>query len=119
VQYQSDYILRLIEQMGSLIRRALEAERGGGGGARSYELAEEAIGLALDIDPATAARLSPESFAALLELSNLDDRVVSMIAEALDVESDALEASGELGEARLRREQSTAARELIDRERPN
>ena len=48
MQYQSDYILRLIEQMGSLIRRALEMERRGGND-QPYDLAGEAIGLALDI----------------------------------------------------------------------
>ena len=110
--YQSDYILRLIEQMGALIRRALELERTGGG-EQPYELAEQALGLALDIDPETAHHLSPESLAALLELSNHDDRVLELIAEALEVQADSLQADGELMASESRLCQASAVRALM------
>jgi len=118
VQYQSDYILRLIEQMGALIRRALETEQRSSDD-QPYELATEALGLALDIDPATAARLSPESLASLLELSNVDDRVIGLVSVALEIQAEELEARGEIRAGELRRKQAMAARDLVDRARPN
>ena len=116
--YQSDYILRLIEQMGALIRRALELQRAGGD-EQPYELAEQALGLALDIDPETAYQLSPESLAALLELSNQDERVLELIAEALEIEAESLQADAELMASEARRRQALAVRALIDRRMPN
>ncbi len=116
--YQSDYILRLIEQMGALIRRALELERTGGS-EQPYELAEQALGLALDIDPETAHRLSPESLGALLELSNQDDRVLELVAEALEIQADSLQADGELMASEARRCQARTVRALIERRMPN
>jgi len=118
VQYQSDYILRLIEQMGSLIRQALEEARSGASD-EPYELAEQALGLALDIDPSVAARLSPQSLASMLDLSSLDDRVLELVAQALEVEADAREKDGGVMESTLRREQAAAVRALVDPQRAN
>lgn len=113
MQYQSDYVLRLIEQMGSLIRRAME-RLGVGESEQTYDLTTEAIGLALDIDPGVAGRLSPATLVSLLELNNADDRVISLVAEALDLEATALESAGEVLEAGIRRDQAAAVRGMRD-----
>ncbi len=113
MQYQSDYMLRLIEQMGGLIRRAAEKLRTGGT-EESYELADQAIGLALDVTPSVASRLSPQSLTSLMELSSLDDRVIELVAQAIDVESDVLQSHGEMIAASVRREQAAAVRSLLD-----
>jgi hypothetical protein len=118
MQYQSDYVLRLIEQMGGLVRRALEVLKLGSD-EESYELAEQAIGLALDIDPSLAARLAPQSLASLLEMNNLDDRVIQLVGEALLVQARALESAGEIIEAGVRRDQSAAVLALLDPSRAN
>lgn len=118
MQYQSDYVLRLIEQLGGLVRRALEMVRQGSD-EEPYELADEAIALALDLHPSLASRLSPASFSSLLEMRNLDDRVIELVADALSVQGDVLERSGELVEARVRREQADAVRHLLDPGRAN
>lgn len=118
MQYQSDYVMRLIEQLGGLVRRALEMARLGSD-EEPYELAEQAIGLALDIDPTLPARLSPASLAALLDMRNLDDRVVRLVADALTVQADVLERSGEIVGARVRQEQAAAVSRLLDPGRAN
>lgn len=118
MQYQSDYVLRLIEQMGSLVRRALDLLREGDS-EETYELAEEAVGLALDMDPTLAARLSPQSLASLVEMNNLDDRVIELVGTALRVQGDVLEREGELVQARVRRDQSKAVLDLLDPSRAN
>lgn len=118
MQYQSDYVLRLIEQMGSLVRRALEMLRIGSD-EEPYELTEEAIGLALDVDPMIAARLSPQSMAALLEMRNLDDRVIELVATALELQHEVLERNGDVIAAGVRRDQAQAVRQLLDPGRAN
>jgi len=118
VQYQSDYVLRLIEQMGSLIRRALE-RLGGAQDDEPYELAQEVIGLALDMDASVVSRLAPESLQSLLELQNHDDRVLELVARALDIEAEALDVRLELSAAQLRRDQAAAVRLLLDPTRAN
>lgn len=118
MQYQSDYVLRLVEQMGGLIRRALILLREGDG-QTPYELSEEAISLALDIDPALVTKLSPQSLASLIEMNNLDDRVVELVAEALKVQADALDNAGEIIGARMRREQAATVLSLLDPNRAN
>ncbi len=118
MQYQSDYVLRLIEQMGSLIRRSLEMIRAGGD-EEPLELAEEAVGLALDVDPSLARKLAPQSLVSLLEMRNLDDRVLGMVAEALEIETELLEGAGELVDAAVRRDQAAAVRGMLDPGRAN
>jgi hypothetical protein len=109
---QSDYVLRLIEQMGGLVRRAKEklhivdAEE-------PYEVSGQAIGLALGIDPSLASRLSPQSLVSLLKLGSLDDRVIELVAQAIELEAGALQTGGNATAAEVRREQASAARSLL------
>lgn len=112
MQYQSDYVMRLIEQMGGLVRRAMEKMRTGGA-EEPYELAGQAIGLALDMDPSVASRLSPQSMASLLELGNHDDRVIELVAQAIELEAEVLQSAGEMIAAEVRRDQARAVRSLI------
>ncbi len=116
--YESDYVLRLVEQMAGLVRRALHA-LSIGSEESTYELAEEAIGLALDLDPDVVNRLAPQSLSALLELQNHDDRVLRLVAEALTAQADALEQAGEFFDAGLRREQAKAVLKMLDPNRAN
>jgi hypothetical protein len=118
VQYQSDYVLRIIEQMGGLIRRALERMRAGGD-EESYDLAQQALGLALDIDPSVASRLSPESLRSILELHMPDERVLELMAKALEIEGQALGGDGEFLAAQLRFDQAEMVRRLMDPGRAN
>jgi len=118
VRYQSDYILRLIEQLGEQLRRAVSQLRAGET-ENAYDLAHEAIGVALDIDPELATRMSPHSLASLLEMDNADDRVVDLIAQALEVEAEVLQGQGEIMKAALRREQASAVLGVRDPGRAN
>ena len=118
VQYQSDYVLRLIEQMGGLIRRAMERFRVGSD-EEPYEMAGQALSLALEMDPRTIERLAPQSLVALLEMTSLDDRVIVMVAEAIELQAEVLERQGELVGAGVRRQQAEAVRTLLDPARAN
>ena len=114
MRQQQDYILRLIEQLGAMIRAALgrrevlKTEEHGG-------LAGQALGLVLSMDPEMASNLSPQSLVALLELTEVDARVLALLQEALDVEATALGDQGDLTTAMLRRDQAEAIRSLLEK----
>ena len=107
--YRSDYILRLIEQLGMVIRRALE-RAGAKDAGEPYDVAGQAIGLALGMDATIATMLSPRSLASLLELAELDPEALDLVAQAIELKAEMLEAGGEDGAARFRRAQATAVR---------
>ncbi|MGV8082382.1 MAG: hypothetical protein AB2L09_01940 [Coriobacteriia bacterium] len=108
MEYQSDYILRIIEQMGAAIRAAFRRYREGGSAGESIDMVHEAIGQIVDMDPAVFLRLAPQSMVSFLELSNLDRRVTCKLAEALLLEADLLESDGAIAEGAVRRAQASA-----------
>lgn len=119
MQYQSDYILRIIEQMGSALREAFARFQGGAGSEEPLELTEQAIGLVVDMDPQLFLRLSPQSMVSFVEIGGFDDRVVTKLVEALRLEADILDAEGTIVTARVRREQADALNDAMDPARAN
>ena len=114
VEYQNDYILRLIEQMGSAIRLAFQRFREGGSTGKSIDIIDYAIGLSVDMDPHLFLRLAPHSMVSFLEISNYDERLARKLAEALLLQADLLEADGSLLEAGVRRTQAAAVLASLD-----
>ncbi len=112
MRYQTDYVLRLIEELGGVIRAALE-KLGLKDAEHPVELAGQVIGLVLGMDQDLASQLSPRSLASLLELSSPDDRVIELLAQAIELEAEALEASDQMIAASFRHEQATAVRSLL------
>lgn len=114
MQYQSDYILRIIEQMGAALREAFARFSRGAQPEEPLALTEAAIGLVVDMDPKLFLRFSPQSMVSFIEISGLDDRVVSKLIEALELEADILDTEGNILEAGVRREQAAALRSAMD-----
>jgi hypothetical protein len=114
VQYQSDYVLRIIEQMGAALRRAFERYSEGTDDAEALDITEQAIGLVVDMDPQLFLRLSPQSMVSFVEISGFDDRLVVKLVEAVHLEADILESEGNLVGAGVRREQAAALLGAMD-----
>jgi len=114
VQYQNDYILRIIEQMGAAIREAFKRHSEGGAVEESLELTDSAIELVVDMDPRLFLKLAPQSMVSFLEISALDDRLTARLAETLELQAEILLSEGSLIEASVRREQAAAVRASID-----
>jgi hypothetical protein len=110
--YQTDYVLRLIEQLGAMIRKALE-KLGAKDPEEPCRLAGQAIGAALAMDPALASSLSPQSLVSLLELSEADSRVIELVAQAIEVEATELENRGDVVASEFRHQQANAVRSLL------
>ena len=119
MEYQNDYVLRLIEQMGAAIRLAARRFAEGASSEESLGVTGDAIGKIVDMDPELFLRLSPPSMASLLEISGFDDRLINKLAEALVLEADILQSEAALVEASVRREQAAAVLESIDPKRAN
>ena len=119
LQYQSDYVLRIIEQVGVALRQAFERYRDGEQADEPLEMTSAAIGLVVDMDPRLFVRLSPQSMVSFVEVSGFDDRLVGRLVEALTLEADILEGEGDLVEAGVRRDQAAALTDAIDPTRAN
>ena len=119
MQYQSDYVLRIIEQMGTALRQAFERYRDGDEADEPIAMTSSAIGLVVDMDPQLFLRLSPQSMVSFVEVSGFDDRLVARLVEALTLEADILEGEGDLVEAGVRRDQAAALTDAIDPARAN
>jgi hypothetical protein len=112
--YETDYVLRLIEQIGALIRRALERAGAGDPEQADEQLAGRAIGLALGMDPAPASQLSPQTLVLMLRLGGVDAQVVELVARAIELDAELLEARGDTAAAGARTEQAIAVRALLE-----
>jgi hypothetical protein len=112
MRHENDYVLRLIEQLGSLVRQVVERLRATDSG-EPLDVAGQALGLALDMDPAVASELSPRSLASLLSLGSLDERALRLVHQALQIEATVLEARGDSSAAEFRRRQADAVRALL------
>ena len=119
LEYESDDTSRTVEQMGTLLRRATTRLREGVDDAEPFELSARAIGLGVDMDPHQFVGLAPQSMVSLLEIAGSDCRVVSGVADALEIQAELLDGRGALVEASVRREQAAALRASLDRGRAN
>jgi hypothetical protein len=119
VQYQDDYILRLVEQLGSMMRLAFSRFREGQGSSEPLDVTKQAVQMIVDVDADLFVRFSPQSMVSFLELSGFDDRLVVKLAEALNLQAEILESEGALVLAGVRRQQAQAVLESIDPERAN
>lgn len=119
MEYQEDYMLRIIEQMGAALRDASRRFSEGASADESIEATSDAIGLAVEVPSEIFLQMSPQSMVSLLEMSAADDRVYAKVAEALLLQADVLQAEGSLIEAAARREQAAAVRDFVDPARAN
>ncbi|TLM80263.1 MAG: hypothetical protein FDZ70_01420 [Actinobacteria bacterium] len=97
--YQSDYILRLIEQVGTAFRRQLAAIREHRP-EDALEASDEAVAAALGAPAVLAYQLTVEGLVGMLRPGGtLDVERVVLLAEVLEARSKALDAAGRRDEA--------------------
>ena len=105
--FERDYLVKLFQEFGAAIRLSLEKEEEKDPAAASG-LLEAAISNATDIDGATLLSLSPESIAAVLQVSGTDPRVIEFVARSLLLDSRYLQEAEDNEMALLRRQQAFA-----------
>jgi hypothetical protein len=104
----------MIEETGANLRLAAERFAAGGSADESLTLTADTIREVLGMDPRVFVSMSAPSMVTLVEVSGLDDRLISRVAESLMLEADILQSEGDLLEAAARREQATAILDSID-----
>lgn len=110
--YEKDYVLRLIQMAGQMVRRALELLREGGDPAEALDLLEQSVQRLSNTSPRLVERLTPEGLVTFLGAGGRPDpRTARALAEALQVRAEALDALGRSEAATLAREQAAALRE--------
>lgn len=105
-----DYLLEIVSKFVetvtvSLRRAVLEND------AASAREVEDAVAALLDLDPATAMNLSPNSLVTMMLLSGMGDALASYVAYALDRVGDAYDNLGDTATAELRWDQAQAVAE--------
>jgi len=114
VEYQSDYVLRVVEQMSAALRVATRRFAEGAPPEESIEATNCVLGLVVNIPADVFVRMSPQTMVSLLEMSGPDDRVLAKVAEALLLQADVFQAEGSFIEAGARQEQAAAVLQFID-----
>lgn len=106
--YERDYILRLITQVGRMLRAMLHAIREQRP-EDALETAREAVGALLDTEPELADSLTGEGLATFLAAGGRVDVVRSwMLGEVLAVRAEAYEATGQDSAAHRERQRARA-----------
>lgn len=114
MEYQSDYVLRVIDQMSAALRVANRRFAEGASSEESIDATNQAIGLVVSIPAEVFVSMSPQTMVSLLEMSGPDDRVLEKVAEALLLQADVFQAEGSFIESGARRDQAAAVLAFID-----
>lgn len=104
---QHDYLLEIIAQFVEAVTSALRRALGKGDLSAAGEVEEAVAGL-LDIDPAIAMQLSPDSLVTMMVLSGVGDSVAEYVGYALDKVGDAYAAADRHELAEMRHAQARA-----------
>ena len=109
--FQSDYILRMIEQMGQMLRRILDrlAEQRP---EEALELTDEAVGMALDVDPDTALQLTGDGLLMLMGAGGEPDpKQALLLGEVLALRA---QARADLGQVAQATQEAGRARVILE-----
>jgi len=113
MRYPMEDRYHVLDQLEALVVQARDRFRNTGDAMGSLELSSQAIEIATSMEPSTFLTLDPPSMSSFLEMSNTDDRVITIIADAIESQAEVADGSGLFVEASARREQATAVRELV------
>jgi hypothetical protein len=114
--YEKDYILRVIDQMGVLLRAMLNEIRAAHGQS-ALELSREALQLLLGLPPTVAETLTFEGYLALLSPGGIFDAERGrLVAEVLVRRVEALTLDGETAQAARERDKAVRLLDVLDAE---
>lgn len=111
---QQDYLLRMFMQLATAMRDSWQRARGDKDPAVAAQMLEEAIEDATEMDGALLLRMTPESMAAMLQLSQPDPLLMGYISRTLLLSSEYLKEAGDHSLSELRRGQAYAVARSFD-----
>lgn len=105
---QQDYLLRMFSALAIAIRESILRAQGDDDPEGAAELLEAALDNATEIDGSLLLQMAPESFVAMVQLSQTDPALIGYISRTLMLESQYLSQAGLDGKASLRSGQAQA-----------
>ena len=100
--------MRMFLQLATAMRESLQRARGDKDPAAAAEMLEQSLEDATEIDGSLLLRMTPESMAAMLQLSQPDPELMEYVSRTLLLSSEYLNEAGQASQASLRREQAFA-----------
>lgn len=107
--FEQDYLMKLIMQLVTAIRRSLELTDDDHKDPESaIHMLTDAIGTATDMEGSMLLKLAPESFVSVLQVSGMRQEVASYVGHALLLLSEYQEQLGDYAGSRVRALQAQA-----------
>ena len=106
--FERDYLVRMLVEFAASIRRAMQRARDEEDLDGACMTLESSISSATDLDGEVLLSLSPESIAQVMQVSDVDPRVVTYIAHSMKLESEYLLELNNKQKAELRIAQANA-----------
>ena len=112
--FERDYLVRMLVEFAASIRRAMQRARDEEDLDGACMTLESSISSATDLDGEVLLSLSPESIAQVMQVSDVDPRVVTYIAHSMKLESEYLIELNNKEKAELRIAQANALARAYD-----
>ncbi|MDO5329287.1 MAG: hypothetical protein Q4E88_04225 [Coriobacteriia bacterium] len=112
--FERDYLVRMLVEFAASIRRAMQRARAEEDLDGACMTLESSISNATDLDGEVLLSLSPESIAQVMQVSDVDPRVVTYIAHSMKLESEYLIELNKKEKAELRIAQANALARAYD-----
>lgn len=116
--FERDYLMRLLVEFAAGIQRVIERAGDHLRPEESAQALDDVVGRSVDMDADALLSLSPESLAAVLEVSGVDPRLGGHIARSLLLSSQYYAEAGADGLSQVRAEQAQAVAAFAGHELP-
>lgn len=106
--FTQDYLMRMFLMLAGAIRESLQRANGNDDPKAAAELLDNSLEDATEMDGSLLLRMTPESMAAMLQLSQPDPALMGYISRSLLLSSTYYKEAGDEAAAQLRRAQAYA-----------
>ncbi len=112
--FTQDYLMRMFLMLAGAIRESLQRAHGDDDPRAAAELLDASLEDATEMDGSLLLRMTPESMAAMLQLSQPDPQLMGYVSRTLLLSSTYLKQAGDESAAALRRAQALAVSDAFD-----
>ena len=106
--FAQDYLMRMFLMLAGAIRESLQKAHGDNDPRAAADLLDASLEDATEMDGSLLLRMTPESMAAMLQLSQPDPQLMGYVSRSLLLSSTYLKQAGDESAAALRRAQAFA-----------
>lgn len=106
--FTQDYLMRMFLMLAGAIRESLQKAHGDNDPRAAADLLDASLEDATEMDGSLLLRMTPESMAAMLQLSQPDPQLMGYVSRSLLLSSTYLKQAGDESAAALRRAQAFA-----------